>query len=78
MFPRVRTSAQGWFVFLFFSYFFWKHWDDPVIRMWAYFYGACMIISLIWIILKIRRDDKELKRQIETGELWQIKPPPKL
>jgi hypothetical protein len=35
----------------------------------AYFYGASMIIALIWIIVQTRCDKKELERQIATGEL---------
>ena len=62
---------------LFFLYYFWRHWDNSVIRGWAYFYGASMIIAMIWLIFRMRRDTKDLERQIATGDLWDIKPPPK-
>ena len=74
LYPRVRTPGQAWLVMLFFSYFFWKHWDNPVVRGWAYFYGASMIVAMIWIVLQLRRDKKELERQIASGELWDFKP----
>jgi hypothetical protein len=78
LYPRVRTSGQAWFVMLFFAYYFWKHWDNPWIRAWAYFYGGSMLIALIWIVVQIIRDNKELKRQTASGELWHIKTPPKV
>ena len=78
VFPRVRTAGQAWFVLLFFTYFFWKGWDVPLIRALAYFYGASMVVAFIWLVIQARRDRKEMERQLATGELFEYKPPPKL
>jgi len=78
VYPRVRTAGQAWFVLLFFIYFFWKHWGDPFIRGFAYFYGVSMIVALVWLVVQARRDRKEMERQLATGELLEYKPRPKI